>query len=499
MRRLAVLGLLGSLAIASGALAYDGPNPVTYDRTIETIRVVITAPGRTMYGGKTRLLATAYVPVTPESIGQTIDFEVREANPEGDYTLVSCSYTPEFWEVGQTIVLPCDVFATIPHSGFEGDEFELYPYVLRRATGFPGDTYHWGRDYPLIVAIQRNDDAYEANDTLDSASPLEFPGQIALPDLVSLDGDYYRIVVPYGATSAAIRIDFWHDVCDLDLYVYNAKRYLVKSSATYTDGENVTITVTAGAVYYIYVRNYGGSPAFYDLAVTFSPLDLVVLTSGPTGTPNPVASGAAVALSAQATDTLNHPVSYAWQATCPSLSSHGTFTPSAAVATPTWTAPVNLTGAQQACTVTVTATDGGTSASGSYVQHVASVPDRVTIVSGASGDPEPVSSSGSVQLSVLAEDSLGHPLVYSWQVACAGLTGTGSLSPGPSARTPNLDRPAQPDGCRTGVRAHGHHQRRAWPERDQRARRVESRRFRTQSPSRHPRPGRPTRWPPAGS
>ena len=86
--------------------------------------------------------------------------------------------------------------------------------------------------------------------------------------------------------------------------------------------------------------------------------DAVTITAGPSGTPNPVVSGGGVSLSVSAADVYSHTLSYAWTATCPGLSSNGSFSPSATSQSPTWTAPANLTTAQETCTIGVTASDG---------------------------------------------------------------------------------------------------------------------------------------------
>ncbi len=97
----------------------------------------------------------------------------------------------------------------------------------------------------------------------------------------------------------------------------------------------------------------------------------VMLTAGPTGTPNPVASGLSVALSVTASGTGGHALTYAWAASCPAaLGGHGTFSDATAAA-PAWTAPANATGGTVACTISVTVGDGSVSATGSFTQLVA--------------------------------------------------------------------------------------------------------------------------------
>jgi hypothetical protein len=71
-----------------------------------------------------------------------------------------------------------------------------------------------------------------------------------------------------------------------------------------------------------------------------------------------------------ASDSLGHSLSYAWSASCPTLDANGSFT-GAATATPTWTAPANDTGSEQACTIGVTVSDGtGLTAQASYSHAV---------------------------------------------------------------------------------------------------------------------------------
>jgi len=96
----------------------------------------------------------------------------------------------------------------------------------------------------------------------------------------------------------------------------------------------------------------------------------LTITSGPSGSPNPVASGGTASLSVGADDSLDHSLNYTWTALCPTLGSNGTFN-NAAAQTPAWTAPPNATGSQQTCTIQVTVSDGqGLSQVGSYAQGV---------------------------------------------------------------------------------------------------------------------------------
>jgi Tol biopolymer transport system component len=142
-------------------------------------------------------------------------------------------------------------------------------------------------------------------------------------------------------------------------------------------GETDTLTLsyaTAGLAPGVHVATLTVSgvatntPRTIQVTVT---VDALTIASGPSGTPNPVASGGAVSVVVSALDALGHAVAYAWSASCPELGGNGTFS-DATLPTPTWTAPVNATGAARSCTLSVTASDGqGLSQHASYLQTVA--------------------------------------------------------------------------------------------------------------------------------
>ena len=87
--------------------------------------------------------------------------------------------------------------------------------------------------------------------------------------------------------------------------------------------------------------------------------------------PNPVDSDGTASLTVTAVDSLGHPLTYAWSASCP-LGANGSFS-DATAASPMWTAPTNTTGSPEDCTVAVVVSDGqGLSQSASYVHTVSS-------------------------------------------------------------------------------------------------------------------------------
>lgn len=105
----------------------------------------------------------------------------------------------------------------------------------------------------------------------------------------------------------------------------------------------------------------------------------IIIANGPTGNPNPVNSGGSVSTSVSATDSLGHPLSYTWSFSCPNLPTGGGFNLQG-ISSPNWTAPSNMTGVSQTCTLNVAISDGqGGSANGSYSQTVtAPSPDNVS-------------------------------------------------------------------------------------------------------------------------
>jgi hypothetical protein len=109
----------------------------------------------------------------------------------------------------------------------------------------------------------------------------------------------------------------------------------------------------------------------------------IIVNPQPSGAPNPVASGGQVSVSVAAQDSLGHNLSYSWQATCPAaLGTHGSFSPSANVQAPTWTAPVNVSGILQSCALQVTAADNdGLQSVAGFSQNVS--PGALPVIFGA--------------------------------------------------------------------------------------------------------------------
>jgi hypothetical protein len=173
---------------------------------------------------------------------------------------------------------------------------------------------------------------------------------------------------------------------------------------------------------------WGGSYAgLAQYAVTVLRLVEMRLLSGPSGTPNPVASGGTVQCSVSVQDLHEHAFNYQWTAVDGGGNAAGSFDNPTAAA-PHWTAPSNLTDSPIDYTITATATcTVGNTISGQYSQRVNPVDDVVTITTPPSGTPNPVQAGSPVNLSVAASDSRNHGLTYRWTAKDSGGNAAGSF------------------------------------------------------------------------
>ena len=184
--------------------------------------------------------------------------------------------------------------------------------------------------------------------------------------------------------------------------VWTAPTNLTDDELAYT----VTVTVTCSL----------GLETSASYVQRVSPVDdVVTITEGPAGDPNPAASHSEVACSVTATDSREHDLTYAWQATDSEGTPVGGFDDDHAQ-NPAWTAPENIGDAQAEYTLTVTVTcSGGIEAAGQFTQLVNAVGHIVQITAGPAGVPNPMGSEGAAQCSVTATCSHGHDLTYLWE------------------------------------------------------------------------------------
>ena len=173
------------------------------------------------------------------------------------------------------------------------------------------------------------------------------------------------------------------------IYLYDPDGVLVASDCHTTPGSSFAITTTLqkAGTHTVYVADRANnelgtfSLTLQCISGVCPNLHTLAITAGPAGTPNPVRSANTASLNVTAVDSFNHPLTYAWTASCPpALGSNGSFS-SASAQNPTWTAPANLTGIEQVCTIQVTVTcDHGLSEEVSYEQGVHPVlPPDITV------------------------------------------------------------------------------------------------------------------------
>jgi hypothetical protein len=194
------------------------------------------------------------------------------------------------------------------------------------------------------------------------------------------------------------------DTCDLDADGTHA--ILVRATNSTATGQyTVAMTCLSGCV---------------------APPHTLTITSGPGGSPNPVASAGAAALTVAAVDSHGHALGHLWTASCPALGGPGSFS-SATAPGPTWTAPANLTGAEQTCTIQVTVSDGqGLAQAASYAQRVSPAPTTgFTCPAGPGPSLVEVAGRQLVVRRRQPDGSLGAPAPYrilgvNWAPACRG-------------------------------------------------------------------------------
>ncbi len=211
---------------------------------------------------------------------------------------------------------------------------------------------------------------------------------------------------------------------------------------TYTAPQNlsegdlaVTLTVAATCDSPL---NGGQLTATDATQVTVHPVDHK-LTVSASASPGIVASAGSTDLSAAYADSRGHGIaSWQWD----DGGAGGTFSPSAEVQNPTYTAPVNDGDDDMLVTLTVTATcDGPTPETSSDSVALTVQPAPHTLSVSAAADPEAVNSGGATSLSATYADSRGHGIAsWSWDDGGAG----GIFSPSADVQNPTYTAPANP-------------------------------------------------------
>jgi hypothetical protein len=176
------------------------------------------------------------------------------------------------------------------------------------------------------------------------------------------------------------------------------------------------------------------------------PAHAIVVRGLPRAAVNPVESGGTSPLQFLANDTLNHPLRGGWTADCPGLPSNGVLHVPTLTAGE-WTAPLNLTGSSRDCTLELKLTDDrGLTETTALAAVVLPDPHVVGLTAGPTADPSPIIAGGTVDLDISAEDSLGHPLGFTWSASCPGLSSNGAFGD-PSAAATTWEAPSNATGA----------------------------------------------------
>jgi hypothetical protein len=233
-------------------------------------------------------------------------------------------------------------------------------------------------------------------------------------------------------------------------YIWTAVDGASHPVGTFNDNTSATPTWTAPA-------NNTGSQVAYTIAVTVTDTNSVqgsasytqavkpaaealTVTGGPSGTPNPVASGGQTQCSVTVVDNWGRTPTYQWTAVDSGGKSAGSFDSSTSDS-PKWTAPVVISDTAVPFTITVVASSGTAQVQSSYTQNVNPPADKLTITAGPSASPNPVPASGTTVLSVTAAETHGLGLTYTWAVRDSQGHAAGSLSSA-TAANPQWTAPA---------------------------------------------------------
>ncbi len=125
------------------------------------------------------------------------------------------------------------------------------------------------------------DDAYEDNDTIDTAATVTAG---TYNDLQRQDADWYKIDVPEGS-DLVIRIDFTNSAGNLDIELYGPSQEWIMESYTTRDWERVLLPTAPAGYYYVRVDGNNNS---YSMTVELTSLGEITGTVTRHGSSDPV-------------------------------------------------------------------------------------------------------------------------------------------------------------------------------------------------------------------
>ncbi|WP_017715519.1 pre-peptidase C-terminal domain-containing protein [Kamptonema formosum] len=157
----------------------------------------------------------------------------------------------------------------ISGSGGTGDSESVSLEGLAAGTYY-AEVYGYGGaenpNYSLSVVAPTGgatlDDRYEENDDLASATAIDLQQESYFDNLViqSGDSDWFSFnLAGTGGYGDEVRIDFWNDLGDLDLRLYDASGNELYSSTSTGDSESISLEGLAAGTYSVEVYGYNGA------------------------------------------------------------------------------------------------------------------------------------------------------------------------------------------------------------------------------------------------
>jgi len=156
-------------------------------------------------------------------------------------------------------------------SGTAGADLDLH------FVGDPGQRYYlcvrgdWGSKgaYQFQILPQIAYDAYEPNDTILTATPVDLKTPLEANILDDQDSDYYKVQVPEGAKSLTATVQNRSTSLTPQILIYNASKSEIKSNYVNTKGADVTteVELKSGGIYFIRVCGMWGTDGEYTLTI----------------------------------------------------------------------------------------------------------------------------------------------------------------------------------------------------------------------------------------
>ncbi|MCA9263686.1 MAG: proprotein convertase P-domain-containing protein [Planctomycetales bacterium] len=208
-------------------------------------------------GGKVSFCLIDIAPIQPNPPVSTHGDCNRKQGITAGWTDVYDSYLPDQW-INVAEVVDGDYWLEITVDPddqlLESDETNNTLRVPITIIGGPGG----------------DGDSYEPNDSFSEAHDFGFVGYLEEPGLsihTADDADFFRVTATEFGTME-FRIDFIHDMGDLDLFVYDGDHNLINSSESVQNFETITVPVQPGDMVFIQVIGFQDDTNAYGLTIS---------------------------------------------------------------------------------------------------------------------------------------------------------------------------------------------------------------------------------------